>query len=233
MGHASTSHALAGRLGRLHARLRANRNALLFAALSLIIVLLPLFDHTWQGEITFALVNMLIIGVAATYDGSSRNVFWLAWSFAAPALALSVLALVYDLTWASVVIWMLGATVHALTLSRLLREIFSAGEVTRERLFGCANVYLLLGVLWCYLYATLEYLSPNSMPGFGPRASLHAADTIYFSFNIVTGVGLTDVVPATKSGKALVLVEQLCSVLYMAFVISRLVGLYVPQKRGA
>lgn len=214
----------------LPALMRANRNMLLFCSVILMIVLLPIFSHTRRGEVAFAVVNGMIIGAAALSNGSSRRLYWLAVAVAIPSIAFSAVGIMTQTERLGPPAWVFGALVHFVTIARILHEILHAKSITRDRLFGCANVYLLLGVAWCYLYALLEHFSPGSLPGCGERSSLHAADMIYFSFNMVTGVGLTDIVPADPAARSLVLLEQLSAVLYMAFVISRLVGMYTPNE---
>jgi len=84
-------------------------------------------------------------------------------------------------------------------------------------------------VLWCFLYALVAHLVHGSFSALGGTKSLHVADITYFSCNVVTQVGLTDVVPTGKAAQSLVILQELISVLSMAFVISRLVGLYAPD----
>lgn len=218
---------------RLLQRLRANRNTLLFALLMLLILLLPLYRHETMGEIAFGTVNLLIIAGSALSNGAWRRLFWISLALALPAIGLGVFAIALQADRLQPSIWLFAAAVHMVSIVRLLDEIFRASRITRDHLFACANAYMLIGVAWCYMYALLDFVVPGSLTGLGPRLSLHAADTIYFSFNIVTSVALTDVLPGNDFGKALVLVQELVSVLFMAFVISRLVGQYAPVPTPA
>src|SRR5262249_50294085 len=49
--------------------------------------------------------------------------------------------------------------------------------------------YLLLGLLWCYLYAIREHFSPNSFAGLGPSKVLYVTDLVFFSFGALTTAG--------------------------------------------
>jgi len=212
--------------------LRANRNLCLFLAMLVIVVMLPAFEDTRSGEILFAWVNGLIIVVAVAANGRSRRLFW-------TALALSVPAVLCRTVWHFeswhgflVASWACSAAVMVVTIIRLLTEMFEAGRVTREHLLACATTYLVIGLLWCYLYAITIALMPGSFSGLeaglSEGRSLHVADVAYFSFNLVTGVALTPVLPVSKTAQMLVILHEFVSVMYMAFVISRLVAMYKP-----
>jgi hypothetical protein len=224
---------LAARSRTLWDWLRANRNLLLFFAMLVIVALLPAFEDSNAGEMRFAAVNTFIIVVAVAANGRSRGLFWLALLLAAPALALRAIAF-YGTTPSYLVwSWTFSAGVMLVTIVRLLGDVFRPGTVTRDNLFACATIYLVLGVLWCYLYAIAAEECPGSFSGLSTARSLHVVDLAYFSFNVVTNIALTDAVPVGRVAQMLVILQELASVLYMAFVISRLVGMYAPEPREA
>lgn len=211
--------------------LRANRNLWLFLSMLAIVVLLPAFEDSKVGELSFAAVNALIVIVAVAAAGGSRRVFRL-------ALALAILgglfrtAAFFDgnsmyFTWS----WVFCAAVMVVTIMRLLHEMFQDDKVTQERLFACATTYLVIGLLWCYLYAIAVEVAPDSFTGLSANRGLHVADFAYFSFNIVTSIALTNAMPVSKTAQMLVILEEFASVMYMAFVISRLVGMYGPAPK--
>jgi len=214
---------------RVHAPawLGGNRNLILFLSLMLTIVLLPTFEHSPRGELLFAVVSMFIIFVAVVVNGRSRLLFWVALVLAGPALALRGVAYFNDSAAALLWSWGLSAAVLVATMLRLLEDVFASGAVSRDRLFGCVTVYVLIGLLWCYLYAILEELSPGAFTGLEASSkSLRVANLAYFSMNVVTTVALTDVLPVSRTAQMMVLLQEFAAVFYMAFVIARLVGMY-------
>ncbi|MBM4113224.1 MAG: hypothetical protein FJ253_07595 [Phycisphaerae bacterium] len=209
--------------------MRANRNLLLFLVVLLMIVLMPAYQNDRIGEVTFAVMNLMIVATSALTNGAWRALYWTSVIIGAGAIAAAGLAFSLELDWLFVPGWSLAAIVHLLSIVRLISEIFHARSITRDHLFACANAYLLMAVAWCYLYALLQFVDPGALSGFGARKSLHPADAMYFSFNVVTSVALTQVLPTNAWAKMVVLLQELASVLYMAFVISRLVGQYAPS----
>jgi hypothetical protein len=195
---------------------KSNRNLVLFVSVVMLIVMLPVFEHSDTGELLFTATTMAIIVIAAATNGDSRccsgppsrwrrrqcsDWCWRRSPRTRP-------------TWCGP-----GSSPPPCT-SRpscaCCADVFEARSITRDALFACANVYLLFGVLWCYLLRALGALNPSALPGLsgpgiGSRSALHVADLMYFSYNVVLQVALTNVVPSTKAGQVLVLLEELAS----------------------
>jgi hypothetical protein len=55
-------------------------------------------------------------------------------------------------------------------------------------------------------------------------------ELLFLSFTTLSSTGLGDVVPITPFARALVMIEQLAGVAYIAMVVSRLVGLLVIAR---
>jgi hypothetical protein len=58
-------------------------------------------------------------------------------------------------------------------------------------------------------------------------------ELLYLSFSVLSGVGLSDVVPVQPLARSLVMLEQFAGVMYIALVVSRLIGLSVTRKPKA
>jgi hypothetical protein len=50
-------------------------------------------------------------------------------------------------------------------------------------------------------------------------------ELLFLSFTTLTSTGLSDVVPVLAQARSIVMIEQVAGLMYVAFVISRLVGL--------
>ena len=145
--------------------LRGNRNLILFCALLLTIVMLPALEHSERGELLFAVLNMFITFVSVIVNGRSRVLFWIAFVLAGPAVVLRAIAFLNDSTPMLLWSWGLSAAVLVATMLRLLEDVFVPGAVSRDRLFGCVTVYVLIGLLWCHLYAIIVEVSPGAFTG--------------------------------------------------------------------
>lgn len=209
--------------------LTANRNLFLFSATVTTVMMLPTFEDTPGGDLFLAATNVMIVVVAVAVNGRSRALFWLGLSLSFPAVVLRIMASRGGypgvLTWS----WVFMTSVLVVSMFRLLQEVFAPGPVTRDKLFGCATVYLLIGLLWCFLFAIVEELTPGAFSGLAESKTLRVADLAYFSLNVVTGVALTHVLPESRAAQVMVLLLEYASILYMTFVISRLVGMYAAS----
>jgi hypothetical protein len=59
-------------------------------------------------------------------------------------------------------------------------------------------------------------------------------ELLYLSVIVLSSVGLSDVVPKTPMARAMVMLELFTGVMYMALVVSRLVGMTImtPKSRS-
>lgn len=114
-------------------------------------------------------------------------------------------------------------------LVMILIHIEKENEVTTDLIMAAASAYILLGLVWAYAYYLLEVLHPNSF-----KASENMGDDMwnfyYYSFVTLTTMGYGDILAITKSARALSILEAITGQLYLAIMISRLVGLHASQS---
>jgi hypothetical protein len=55
-------------------------------------------------------------------------------------------------------------------------------------------------------------------------------ELLFLSFTTLSSTGLSDVVPVQPFARAVVMIEQLAGVAYIAMIVSRLVGLTVMRR---
>jgi Ion channel len=201
----------------------------LFAALLLLLLLLPLFQDSEQGKLWFTAMNLPVLISSAVALGSSRFFFWAAVLLAGPAFGLLMVSHFTGgsayLSWS----WHFSVGVFLVTLVHLVLYVLRpAGPdgMTIDRLYGGAAAYLLLGLLWCYFYAIREHVTPDSFAGLGPTKALHIADLVFFSFGALTTAGGGGLTPQGKGAQTLVLLEQVTGTLYMGAFVARLVSMY-------
>jgi hypothetical protein len=104
----------------------------------------------------------------------------------------------------------------------------TADIVNGETIFGALDVYIIFGMLFSAIYASIGAFSPS--PFFGTDASINSGSYQFFSFVTFTTVGYGNLVPATQLGQSLAVIEALLGQVYLVTLVARLVGGF---QRGA
>ncbi len=116
---------------------------------------------------------------------------------------------------------------YAFTTLIVLGYVLRGQRVTEDKLYGAISVYLLIGITFSALFIMIERAAPGSFfspAGMGHRGPMGWSDLLYFSFVTLTTAGYGDIIPATASAKSVCILESSTGVLYIAVLVSRLVG---------
>ncbi len=118
---------------------------------------------------------------------------------------------------------------------RLIVQIAKAKEVTADVIVESINGYLLLGLAYSVLIATIEIIEPASF-SFG-LSLMEVRDTIsdfsdyaYYTFVTYSTLGYGDIVPKLPFAKALVVLITISGQLYLTILIAMLVGKFLSSK---
>jgi drug/metabolite transporter (DMT)-like permease len=211
---------------RIVAGARFHRSAVLLAGLVLFIFLDPLIDApVAQLTLELSILATLVLAVWALRVRGWKLV-------AVVALALLTLALLIANRSMSTAITAPTLAVVALFLAvvtaALLSYVLNMSRVTVDKIFAAVAAFLLLAILFATLFALLLHAQPGALqlPGGAP---VEWFDVVYFSVTVLTTTGFGDVVPLTRQARALVMIEQIVGVMYVAFLVARLANLY-PRR---
>ena len=123
---------------------------------------------------------------------------------------------------------LLHALVYVSVIVLLLRYVFGPEVMDGDRLWGAAAAYLMIGILWCFVYALLELEKGQTFFVRGDATNLQLIDLLYFSFSTLTTIGFGDIVPATRGAQLAAILEGIVGTLFLAILIAKLVGVYPP-----
>jgi hypothetical protein len=126
-----------------------------------------------------------------------------------------------EFAWLEVAARLSALAFYTLVTATLLEHVLRPGEVDRDRIFGAACIYLLLGIGWAVLFDAIEHTWPASFDD-----DLHFNDLMYFSFATLTTLGYGDITPKTELARIVAVVEAATGVLYTTILVARLVSLY-------
>jgi hypothetical protein len=205
----------------------------LLCALVVILLVGPLLVLSLKGpgQVLADILAAVALVIALGSLHASRAILLVAACLAFLNLALALAWLILDLAWTqlpyratSIAFFLLAAVETALT-------VFRQDRVTLNKLVGALCLYLMLGAIFAYVYATLELLIPGSLEGLPPGESSDLGwRYIYFSFVTLTTLGYGDVLPTHLYAQSLVVIESVCGQFYLAVLIAGLVGAYLNER---
>jgi hypothetical protein len=120
----------------------------------------------------------------------------------------------------------------------MLSEVLRARRASTDIIIGAVCLYLVIGLAWGFLYYSIYLVSPSSFFASPGPASLTASvsehrftEVLYFSFSALTTIGSSGEEPLTTMVHQLAVVESAMGQLYLAVLISRLVGFSTTGPR--
>jgi hypothetical protein len=116
-----------------------------------------------------------------------------------------------------------------------VRYVLRDTRATVDELFSAAVAFLLLSLAWAAAYWCVEYFVPGSFAIANVRSAAGPTwyELFYFSVTTLSTTGYGDIVPVSSPARSATILEQLVGVLYVALIISRLVGYSgLVRRRG-
>jgi len=205
----------------------------LLVCLLLFLVSYPyLWSRNWgQKTLTALLLGILFAGVISMRE--KKWVFYTGLLLGSPVIILSFIRIFrYETPFMEFLTLVCIIPFFAYVTLTALYRVLSGDEVTLDKLFGAAAVYLLMGLTWSIAYSVLETIQPGNF--FFPVSSTSEAmpwlDFIYYSFTTLTTLGYGEIHPVTHQARSLSILEAATGVLYVAFLVARLVSMYQSGK---
>ena len=208
-------------------RLFLQRCCYLFMLLLTLIAISPFIEGP-RGSYLLAGLNAFIVLSAAAAVGRTMLSFLVVFCVIAGAVGLRIAS--DDSGQAALFNWalVLHVLVYLTVIALLMRYVFGPEVMDSDRLWGAAAAYLMIGILWCFLYALVELREVDTFLVRGTPARLALTDLLYFSFSTLTTVGFGDIVPVTRLGHVVAILEGIVGTLFLAILIAKLVGVYPP-----
>jgi hypothetical protein len=148
--------------------------------------------------------------------------------------ALAILAALLSATfggpaWLSIAS-LLAIGLLATGMAAVLGRVAVSETVTARTLLGAISVYASLGLLFSWIYRTIDRLEGGGF--FGEVAGEKAGDFIFFSYTTLTTTGYGNLVPEEQVGRMLAGIEMMTGQVFLVTLVAGLVSLWRPG-RGA
>ncbi len=202
---------------------------LLFAQLGAVL-LYPFMEGSDVGRALFSVFGIAILGLVVLAVRSSPGLTWVGVLLGIPA---SVLLLVQAFTsneqlqpYSSA----LETVLYFYAAGGLIAYMLADHIITRDELYAVGATFTLVAWGFAHAYVVVQEIYPRSfIAAVDATAARTWMELLYLSFTTLTSTGLSDVVPVRPFARAVVMIEQLAGLAYVAMVVSRLVGLLVTR----
>lgn len=196
------------------------------------ILLYPLLEDLHQGRALLSAFGVVVLAAALRMVRRSPAVVWIAVVLAALILALMLANALAPAPLPALLLAALEGSFYLYAAGSLIAYMMEDQRATTDELFAAGATFTLLAWAFAYLFMVCQMLNPGSFGAqLDPQAPRTWMELLFLSFTTLSGVGLGDILPLTPMARSLVMLEEFSGVMYIALVVSRLIGLTIASRR--
>ena len=217
---------------RLAAQARRNPCAILLAVQLSGLLAYPFVERTALGQTLLNCFGILVLVLAVVLVRRTPWLTGVSVAIAVPAIALLVLQALFDLPRLALWSVILEAAFYFHAAGGLIVYMLEDRRATSDELFAAAATFTLLAWGFTNVFVATQILQPGAFAAaVNPEAARSWTELMYLSFALLSSTGIGDVVPITVHARALASIEMFTGVMYLATVVSRLIGLTLVQQQ--
>jgi len=216
-------------------RLWQQPSAVLLAVQLVGVLVYPFMDESPIGRAAISTFALVVLFLAVRTVRTTPALVWVSVLLGVPIVVLTILEVVDPLNDA-VVLWssVLHAVFYFYTSFALLRYMFVDRFVTTDELWATGATFTVLAWAFAYTFMAVQVIWPGSFnAAIDPEGRRTWFEMLFLSFTNLTSVGLSDITPVLPHARSWVMIEQVAGLMYVALVISRIVGLTVARQRAS
>jgi hypothetical protein len=195
------------------------------------LLLYPLMDASPRGRAAFGAFGLLVLAIALWVVRRSPWLNGIAVALALPVVLLSVAAIISPTPMLLVVAAGFEAAFYFYATGSLIAYTLQDWVATTDEYFAAGATFTLLAWAFAYLFVVCQAIVPGSFSGPGDADVRTWTELLYLSIAVLSSVGLSDILPVTPMARALVMLESVAGIMFIALVVSRLISLNVAAKR--
>jgi hypothetical protein len=197
------------------------------------VLVYPFMDESAVGRAAVSLFALVVLFLAVRAVQATPALVWVSIGLGVPIVILTLLEIVDPLN-DQVILWssILHAVFYFYTTVALLRYLFYDRFVTADELWATGATFTVLAWAFAYTFMAVQVIWPGSFTAaIAPTADRTWFQMLFLSFTNLTSVGLSDITPVLPHARSWVMIEQVAGLMFVALVISRVVGLTVARQR--
>jgi hypothetical protein len=213
------------------AHLTAHPSAMLLGAQLLQVLAWPFLGGSNIGRAFLGVIGMLAVGSAVLAVRRTPHVSRVVFFLGAPTIVFTLLEAVFpDVDAVVIVSGLLHAPFYFYVSYAMLRYLFHDDVVTTDEYYATGAAFTVVAWGFAHLFAAVQAVWPDS---FSNASGFEHTwfELLYLSFSTLTSVGLSDIVAVGGEARAVLMVEMMVGVFYVAMVVARMVGLTMMRRR--
>ena len=221
-------------LPRWMVRVVAHPSAILLLVQLAGLLLYPFIEQMRSARALFGAFSVVVLLLAIAMVQRTRGRGWVSLAIAVPAVVLNAMGLILDLPelrpwWAA-----LEALFYFYAAGSLIAYMLADRRATTDELFAAGATFTLLAWAFTFVFVLCQTLQPGCFSAaVDPHGQRTWTELLYLSFALMSSTGIGDVIPVTVHARAVVSLEMFVGVMYLALVVSRLIGLTInPSGSG-
>ena len=213
-------------------RTRRHPSAILLLVQLAGMVLYPFIESTDAGRIAFGVFGIVVLTITTGMVRFTPGLTWVSVCIAAPAIVMLALQAMFGMPQLLVASSALEAVFYFYAAGSLISYMLEDRRATTDELFAAGATFTLLAWGFTYLFLLLQALQPGCFAAaVNPAEPRTWTELMYMSFALLSSTGIGDVIPITPHARALAALEMFVGVMYLAAVVSRLIGLTLQEQR--
>ena len=212
-------------------RTRRHPSAILLFVQLAGMLLYPFIENTDAGRIAFGAFGIVVLIITTRMVRSTPWLTWVSVGIALPAIVMLALQALFGMPQLLVASSALEAVFYFYAAGSLIAYMMDDRRATTDELFAAGATFTLLAWGFTYLFLLLQALQPGCFAAaVNPGAPRTWTELMYMSFALLSSTGIGDVIPLTPHARAIAAMEMFVGVMYLAAVVSRLIGLTLQQR---
>jgi hypothetical protein len=183
------------------------------------------------GRLFDLLVRMLTVMAAIFMTADNKRHLVIGMALGVPSMVMVFLIYLVDNVYLDWCTYAVLLSLYLFIIRLMLIKIFNAKTITINTIGLALCTYILIGTVWVLFYTPVIAFDPNafSVPIINEGDTFHTLT--YFSYVTLTTLGYGDISPVSNLARNLAILEAVTGTLFLAVLISRLVGSYSRREK--